>query len=233
MVDGSPAACEPLLDVLSAEYFREDPSRIALFAHPVRIKIIRLAHGRELSAKQASEMLGQPIAKVSYHVRVLADAGVLELVRRTRRRGAVESYYRAAVSIEIDDDAWTRAGPDLWRPLVAASVQSWMSDIIHSVETGEFEFDGAMLGNAHFEADEEGVEELRQALMDHYGRLLEIEAAIAARRRANPGAETVPLNVGFAFHGGARTVARNSPLVVQHAPPALRLIPEEFPVAGS
>jgi DNA-binding transcriptional ArsR family regulator len=219
----------PSIDVVSAEYFRDDPTRVSIFAHPLRIKIIRLAQGRELSAKEASELLDEPIAKVSYHVRVLAEAGVLELVRQMPRRGAVESYYRALVSIEIDDDAWKRAGPGMWRPLMSASVQGWMSDMVHAVESGGFEFDGAMLGNTHFEADEEGIEELRRALTDHYDRLLEIEAAIEARKRVDPDVATTALNVGFALHGGERTAGRHSPLVIQHSPPALPLIPEEFP----
>jgi hypothetical protein len=38
-------------------------------------------------------MSGAPLGNVSYHVRQLHDVGVLRLVKKTPRRGAIEHYY--------------------------------------------------------------------------------------------------------------------------------------------
>jgi hypothetical protein len=54
---------------------------------------------------------------VSYHVRILARLGLIELVRTTPRRGAVEHHYRSLprpgavlhLELSLDDRGWTEA----------------------------------------------------------------------------------------------------------------------------
>ena len=71
-----------------------DPLLRAL-SHPLRPKI--LARAREpVSPNQLAGHLRTPLGTVSYHVRELADAGLLELVRTEPRRGAIEHFYRVS-----------------------------------------------------------------------------------------------------------------------------------------
>ena len=66
-------------------------------AHPMRARILAtLDDGRELSPVELSRELGASLGVVSYHVRVLADAGLVELARTTARRGAIQHHYRLA-----------------------------------------------------------------------------------------------------------------------------------------
>jgi DNA-binding transcriptional ArsR family regulator len=71
-------------------------------AHPMRGRILAALDGRELSPVELARELGASLGVTSYHVRVLADAGVVELARTTARRGAIQHHYRlrdtAAVS---------------------------------------------------------------------------------------------------------------------------------------
>ncbi len=71
-------------------------------AHPMRARILAALDGHELSPVELARELGASLGVVSYHVRVLADAGVVELARTTARRGAIQRLYRlrdgAAVS---------------------------------------------------------------------------------------------------------------------------------------
>ena len=71
-------------------------------AHPMRGRILAALDGRELSPVEMARDLGASLGVVSYHVRVLADAGLVELARTTARRGAIQHHYRlrdgAAVS---------------------------------------------------------------------------------------------------------------------------------------
>ena len=71
-------------------------------AHPVRTRILAALDGRELSPVELARELGISLGVVSYHVRVLADAGLVELARTSARRGAIQHHYRlvdaAAVS---------------------------------------------------------------------------------------------------------------------------------------
>lgn len=64
--------------------------------HPLRRKILRHLEGNPnggLSPKQLAEIFEQPIGVVSYHIRLLAEAGILKLTNTKQRRGAVEHFY--------------------------------------------------------------------------------------------------------------------------------------------
>ena len=63
-------------------------------AHPMRGRILAALDGRELSPVELARELDASLGVVSYHVRVLAEAGVVELARTTARRGAIQHHYR-------------------------------------------------------------------------------------------------------------------------------------------
>jgi DNA-binding transcriptional ArsR family regulator len=67
-------------------------------AHPIRARIVAVLGDGELSPVELAKALDISLGVVSYHVRMLADAGVLELARTTSRRGAIQHHYRRARS---------------------------------------------------------------------------------------------------------------------------------------
>ena len=84
-----------------------DYQRIAeAFVHPLKLRILALM-AEPPSPRAASEAtpdpgwspnslnvaLGEPLGNVSYHVRQLEKAGLIELVATRQRRGALEHYY--------------------------------------------------------------------------------------------------------------------------------------------
>lgn len=72
----------------------ETHNLLAALRHPLRRRILRaMAPGDELSPRELSKDLDQPLSKVSYHVRVLADCGVLELTRTAQVRGSTQHFY--------------------------------------------------------------------------------------------------------------------------------------------
>ncbi len=77
-----------------------DQRLVKAVAHPLRVEILEtmVSHG-ELSPAQIAKKLDRPPGNVSYHVNVLRDCEVLELVRTEPRRGALEHYYRPAETI--------------------------------------------------------------------------------------------------------------------------------------
>jgi DNA-binding transcriptional ArsR family regulator len=80
---------------------REKAIVIAL-SHPLRVQILeKLAANTNggLSPSDMAKSLGAPLGNVSYHVRCLADAGVLKLVNSVPRRGAIEHFYVRAGNI--------------------------------------------------------------------------------------------------------------------------------------
>lgn len=66
-------------------------------SHPLRAAILQRLGQRVESPGALAEELGAPLGVVSYHVRMLRDYGMVELVRTEPRRGALQHYYRATV----------------------------------------------------------------------------------------------------------------------------------------
>lgn len=66
---------------------------IKAIAHPRRIDILKAFGKDPLSAKQLSEMLDEPHAKINYHIKTLYKVGILELVEEKIKSGIVEKYY--------------------------------------------------------------------------------------------------------------------------------------------
>ncbi len=73
---------------------------LAALSHPLRREIIRHAvkKGRALSPDELAKDLGKHLNDVSYHVRVLSNAGVLILVDEQPARGSLRHLY-------VHDDA--------------------------------------------------------------------------------------------------------------------------------
>jgi DNA-binding transcriptional ArsR family regulator len=86
---------------------RLDYQRIAeSFVHPLKIRILKLmaeppppratAEGLPEPGWSPNGLYvaaGEPLGNVSYHVRQLEKAGLVELVATKQRRGALEHYY--------------------------------------------------------------------------------------------------------------------------------------------
>ena len=59
----------------------------------LRIDILKAFNNLPLSAKQLSQMLDEPHAKINYHIKTLYNVGILELVEEKIKSGIVEKFY--------------------------------------------------------------------------------------------------------------------------------------------
>lgn len=76
---------------------KEENLLIAL-RHPLRRRILRvMADGKPVSPRELAEALRQPLANVSYHVRVLVQSSAVTLVRTRPTRGSIQHFYRSDV----------------------------------------------------------------------------------------------------------------------------------------
>jgi DNA-binding transcriptional ArsR family regulator len=72
--------------------------------HHLRRDLLRLFLKRgEVSPVEASRFLKEPLANVSYHVRVLADTGALRASRTRERRGVFEYFYVPSEEVRKSD----------------------------------------------------------------------------------------------------------------------------------
>ena len=92
------------------------PSQVKAIGHPLRTTILSLLHERAATVTELAVAIERPKSTVAHHVRVLTEAGLLQVVRTRRVRAIEERFYgRTArmfyVGIERDDPE----GPDLPR----------------------------------------------------------------------------------------------------------------------
>ncbi len=76
----------------------------AIIAHPLRSQCLTLLADRTASPAELSLELEENLGNVSYHVRKLWKAGVVEIVEEKPVRGAMEHFYRAVVRPHLSDD---------------------------------------------------------------------------------------------------------------------------------
>jgi DNA-binding transcriptional ArsR family regulator len=72
-----------------------DQRLVRAVSHPLRVEVLEaLAAGPEMSPTQIAKNLDKKLGNVSYHVNVLKECQVIELVRTRQRRGALEHFFR-------------------------------------------------------------------------------------------------------------------------------------------
>ncbi|HVV13871.1 helix-turn-helix domain-containing protein [Amycolatopsis sp.] len=69
---------------------------LRVLAHPLRMRILSLLTGAAMSAAEAARELGETQANVSYHIRRLHEAGLLDVAEEVRIRGGQAKRYRHA-----------------------------------------------------------------------------------------------------------------------------------------
>jgi DNA-binding transcriptional ArsR family regulator len=75
------------------------PEGLKAFTDPLRLRVLNILRQRAATNQQVADALGEPHAKVLYHVRILLDAGLIQLVDQQIKGGNVEKYYRAIANL--------------------------------------------------------------------------------------------------------------------------------------
>ncbi|HEV2814531.1 MAG TPA: metalloregulator ArsR/SmtB family transcription factor [Solirubrobacteraceae bacterium] len=195
-----------------------DPEVLRILAHPTRMRIYSAAVQEALSAKDIADRLEQPLARISYHVRTLADAGLLRAVRQTRRRGAVETHYRALATLDISDEVIAEAGPEAYAFLARAVVREMAEDTLDAIDRGASAAPDFTLARAHFRTTAKGRERLFEELVAIYDRLRDLEAELREEADA-AGGETAETNLTLCFYEGEWLAGiRNSPTILLTTP---------------
>ncbi len=80
---------------MSLEDGPSEVRRLRAGAHPLRLEMLSLLTGAELSAAEVARELATTQANASYHLRVLQRAGLLEAAGEEKVNGGIAKRYRA------------------------------------------------------------------------------------------------------------------------------------------
>ena len=163
-----------------------DPRIIKALTHPLRIQILSALDERVASPSELADELGAPLGNVSYHVRQLAGLGLIKLVKRTPRRGAIEHHYKAVGRPQISDDAWAGTSATVKDAVVGSALSDLGTAISSAAASGGFSRPDAHLTRTQVTLDEKGWKDLDSELNATLARVQKI-ADDSAKRLAKAG----------------------------------------------
>ena len=70
-----------------------EPSQVKALGHPLRNTILGLLHERAATVTELATALERPKSTIAHHVKVLVEAGLLQVVRTRRVRAIEERFY--------------------------------------------------------------------------------------------------------------------------------------------
>jgi DNA-binding transcriptional ArsR family regulator len=161
-----------------------------VLSHPLRPQILQILSLRgEASPNEIASELGVPLGTLSYHTRLLRDAGWIELVREVPRRGAVEHFYRAVERPLVDDAQWDNLPRGVRRRLATMTVGQVLKNAARAAAAGGFDVAAAHVDRMVLELDEQGWKELSEALVQTLDEAARIQQRSNERRSSRePGA---------------------------------------------
>jgi DNA-binding transcriptional ArsR family regulator len=173
------------------------PAVMKALSHPLRARILAVLEERVASPVELARMLELPVENVSYHVQTLAQLGMVNLVRETRRRGAIEHHYEATMRPVITDAEWREAPRLLKRSVIAAVVERLGADIVEAAPRGGFDRANIHATRTELALDARAWDELSAALEQILTKALRLEAEAARRtRRTEDGGGLVSARLG-------------------------------------
>ncbi len=160
----------------------DDPRIVKGLAHPLRVQILRVLQDRIASPSVIAEELEAPLGNVSYHVRFLARVGLIELSSTEPRRGAVEHYYRAVGRPQLSAKAWAQVPQMVKDAMIGSTIDEIGVMVADAARTGGFDHDQAHVSRRAYALDQQGFDDLSEAVAELHERAAEIQRESASRR---------------------------------------------------
>lgn len=165
--------------------------------HPLRVKALATLSQRTASPTEISEQLDVELSNVAYHVRVLDELGLIEIVDEERVRGSVAHFYRAVERPLIENRDWQELDPEVRNAFSGYVIDALISDVAKSLAAGVFDRrDDRHLSRTPLLLDEEGWRKVSEIQAEGDKRILEAQAE-AAERINGAGSKTIHAITGM------------------------------------
>jgi DNA-binding transcriptional ArsR family regulator len=185
----------------------EDPwSRLGdAMRHPLRARLLGVLSERAASPRDLADEVGAPLSNTSYHVRVLRDLRLIEVVSREPVRGALKTSYRLIARHSVDLRAWKELASKLRDASSVMEVQEAIDGVTAAVRLGTFDRRrDRPAATLKMELDEQGWTEVVEIAREAQERMR--RAAESAERRAGEAGDgTFPVTISiFGYESAER-----------------------------
>lgn len=163
---------------------QDDIARLRSLAHPLRLRMLSLLTGASLSAAEVARELEVTHANASYHLRLLADAGLIVIDGEERIRGGVAKRYR---------HPWDQPRHQVSHDELAGQVESMTQELLRRFARRQAGVRGTYT-DAEMWVDSDTWEQVAESLT---------EAALLLHAEARPPRTegTIPVNLTIAAFG--------------------------------
>lgn len=159
-----------------------DSTLLKALAHPVRARALTVLNQRIASPSELATEQEEAVGYVAYHVRVLHELELIELVETRQVRGATEHFYRGTVKPYLSDDFWEQLPRDARGGISVAGLDVLNQAIRQAFEAGTFDARiDRHLSNLCVELDEQGWREAGVLLERCLKGLIQVGAEAEAR----------------------------------------------------
>lgn len=160
----------------------DDSTLLKALAHPVRARALTVLNQKVASPSELATEQGEAVGYVAYHVRVLHELGLIELVETRQVRGATEHFYRGTVKPYLGDDFWARLPADARNGISVVGLNVLNKAIREAFEAETFDArTDRHLSNLTVELDDDGWREAQALLNSCLEGLMRIGAEHAER----------------------------------------------------
>ena len=159
-----------------------DARTVKALAHPLRHRILSRLNEKVASPKELADEFGEPLNRLSYHVRALENLGCIELVSTTPRRGALEHHYRALMRPFFSEHDWISLPASARRSIVDQHLRRIGTDVERAAKAHGFDHDSVHVSWTPMDLDERGMRELDRLLGATLEKALRIHAQSVDRQ---------------------------------------------------
>jgi DNA-binding transcriptional ArsR family regulator len=177
----------------------DDRRYVKALSHPLRVRILGILEEQPASPVELSQVLDATLGTISYHVRQLNELGLLELVRETPRRGAIEHHYRAKPRPKSGGNAWESVSVVAKQAVVGAELAQTTEVASRSASVGGFDSDYARLERIRMRLDDKGIAQLAKSVAKLVEDARKIEEAAAKRLNGKAGSVSDTALVAMLF----------------------------------
>jgi DNA-binding transcriptional ArsR family regulator len=165
--------------------------------HPVRVKALTILTEKIASPKEISAQIEMPLSNVSYHVRVLDELGLVEIVEEESVRGSVAHFYKAVERPLIDNPDWEKLSTRVRSAFSGYVIETLMSDAASSLAAGVFDRrDDRHLSRTSLTLDEKAWRKVSEIQAKALDQILKEQAA-ATTRLSKSEAEAIQAVAGM------------------------------------
>lgn len=160
-----------------------DATMMKALSHPVRARALTVLNERVASPSELAAEQKEAVGYVAYHVRVLRELELIELVNSRQVRGATEHFYRGTIKPYLSDDFWEQLPKDARRGVSVAGLDVLNEAIRQAFQAGTFDARvDRHLSNLSVSLDEQGWREASSLLTECLKGLIQISAEAEGRK---------------------------------------------------